>query len=156
MSISQKLKPGIPKRALLAVAGIFWTIGGGMLMWRGVSGLLAYGANIYFEVPLGLLTGWLFFILLFVRISRKHIDRILSIKIKKPCLFSFFDVRGYILMAIMISGGVALRLFNVLNPQVLCTFYITMGVPLLLSAFRFYYNWYIYNNSDWTHAEDSF
>ena len=144
MSISEKLKPAIPKRGLLMVAGVFWTFAGCMLLSRGVGGLLPFGKNMLYEIPIGLVGGLVFFFVLFQRISKKHIKRMLGITIERPCFFSFFDVRAYILMTIMISGGISLRVFKVLDPQILFTFYVCMGVPLLMSAFRFYYNWYVY------------
>ena len=145
MSLSEKIKPAIPKRGLLMVAGVFWTFAGCMLFARGIAGLLPFAKNMYFEIPIGLAGGIVFFLLLFSRISKKHIKRITSIEIERPCMFSFFDVRAYILMTIMISAGVSLRVFKLVDPQILYTFYICMGVPLLMSAFRFYYNWYVYH-----------
>jgi len=144
MSLREKLKPAIPKRGLLMVAGVFWTFAGCMLLGRGVFGLLPFARNMYFEIPVGLVGGIIFFLLLFSRISKKHIKRIISIEIENPCMFSFFDVRAYILMTIMISAGISLRVFSLVDPQILYTFYVCMGVPLLMSAFRFYYNWYTY------------
>lgn len=155
MSLSQYLKPGVPRRCLLIIAGVLWTIGGGMLITRGVIGLIPHESNAYFEIPLGFVSGILFYLLMFNRISKRHINRILALIPSKPCMFSFFDVKGYIMMTIMISAGVTLRKLELVNPEILFTFYLCMGVPLLLSAFRFYYNWYIYHNSDWTHEEDS-
>ena len=145
MSLSEKLKPAIPKRGLLMVAGVFWTFAGCMLLSRGVFGLLPFGRNMYFDIPIGLAGGIVFFFVLFQRISKKHIKRMLGITIEKPCFFSFFDVRAYILMTIMISAGVSLRVFNLVPQQILYTFYVCMGVPLLISAFRFYHNWFVYN-----------
>jgi hypothetical protein len=145
MSLAEKYKPAIPRRGLLMVAGVFWTFAGGMLLWRGLSGLFPFGRNMLYEIPIGIAGGLLFFFLLFQRISKKHVKRMLSIEIDKPCFFSFFDVRAYILMTIMISAGVSLRIFKLVDPQILYTFYVCMGIPLLMSAFRFYYNWYIFN-----------
>jgi hypothetical protein len=45
------------------------------------------------------------------------------------------------MMAIMITGGIMLRRFDVINKEWLYNFYITMGVPLLVSATRFFYFW---------------
>lgn len=155
MSLSKSLKPGVPRRWLLMLAGVLWTVGGGMLIIRGVIGLIPHESNAYIEIPLGFLAGLVFYLVLFKRISKKHVNRILALKPSKPCMFSFFDVRGYIMMTIMISAGITLRKLNLVDPEILYTFYVCMGVPLLLSAIKFYYNWYIYNNSDWTHEEDT-
>ena len=41
-------------------------------------------------------------------------------------------------MLIMISGGITLRKSNILAPEYLYTFYLGMGIPLLLSGVRFF------------------
>jgi hypothetical protein len=43
-------------------------------------------------------------------------------------------------MAIMISGGIMLRLSGLINPDFIYTFFLTMGIPLLVSAYRFFYS----------------
>ena len=42
-------------------------------------------------------------------------------------------------MSIMISSGIILRTSGIVPPMYLSVLYLTMGVPLFLSAFRFYY-----------------
>jgi hypothetical protein len=44
-------------------------------------------------------------------------------------------------MAIMITAGITVRKLNLLNPEYLYTFYLAMGLPLLISAYRFFYSW---------------
>ena len=68
------------------------------------------------EISIGIIAGCFFYILLFAGISKKHITRINLIKIDNPCFFSFFNFRSYLLMAIMISGGISLRLSGLVNP----------------------------------------
>jgi len=63
------------------------------------------------------------------------------IKIEDPCFFSFFNLRSYLLMAIMITGGISLRKLHVIHPEILYTFFLSMGLPLLISAYRFFYSW---------------
>lgn len=79
--------------------------------------------------------------LLFAKISGKHIRRIRGLNIPYPCAFSFFNLRGYLMMAMMITGGIMLRRFDVINKEWLYNFYVAMGVPLLISATRFFYFW---------------
>jgi hypothetical protein len=43
------------------------------------------------------------------------------------------------MMAIMMSFGITLRMTGFVSPKYLSVFYIAMGTPLFLSAFRFYY-----------------
>ena len=84
------------------------------------------------------------YMLLFSKISLKHTKRILSLKSEKPCAFSFFNFKSYILMTVMISSGIFVRKSGILSPDYLSLIYITMGIPLFLSAFRFYYNGIFY------------
>jgi len=138
-TLFQRFKPGIPKKYLLAVAAIFWTFAGGMLLIRGFS-ILKFNFRVrVFEEAGSILTGIIFYIVLFSKISLKHINRIQNIQIEKPCIFSFFNVRSYILMTIMITAGITLRLSGIVPVDYLALFYIAMGIPLLLSALRFYY-----------------
>jgi uncharacterized membrane protein YedE/YeeE len=44
-------------------------------------------------------------------------------------------------MAIMISGGITLRLSGLVNPEIIYTFFLCMGIPLLVSAWRFFYSY---------------
>lgn len=55
-----------------------------------------------------------------------------------PCLFSFFNVRSYLVMILMISMGITLRLSGWVPALYLSAVYLTMSVPLLLSSVRFY------------------
>ena len=101
--------------------------------------LLLNGHHLVWRLAGGLVFGGLFYILLFARISRKHILRIRGLNIPYPCAFSFFNLRSYLMMAGMISAGILLRNFDIFNKEWLYNFYVTMGVPLLVSASRFFY-----------------
>jgi len=139
-SFLKTFKPGIPKRYLLFVAAFMWTFASGMLLYRGFSTLIFNSSLTLFEGMGSIFCGIIFYVFMFSKISLKHINRILNIKIDRPCLFSFFNWRSYILMSIMISCGVTLRLTGIIPLLYLSLFYITMGTPLFLSALRFYYS----------------
>ena len=136
-----KLKPSVSKHNLLLIAGIAWTTAGGILSGSGLSYVIRFSHQPTPRILLALVLGGIFYVLLFAKISRKHIKRIHGLQIPYPCAFSFFNIRGYLMMTIMISAGIILRSLEIFNKDYLYTFYITMGVPLLISAFRFYYFW---------------
>jgi quinol-cytochrome oxidoreductase complex cytochrome b subunit len=138
MNILEKLKPSIRKRSLLLVAGCVWTMAGGILISRALLELWSIHHYLLTEILIGIILGTIFYMVLFARISKKHITRIKLITIDNPCFFSFFDFRSYILMTIMITSGILLRKMDIINHEILYTFYLTMGVPLLVSAFRFF------------------
>ena len=137
----EKIKPGVQKRTLLLIAGCAWTIAGVILIFRSLLWLIGANHHLTMEIGMGIVLGILFYILLFARISKKHITRITLIRIDNPCFFSFFNFRSYLLMAIMISGGITLRLSGLVNPEIIYTFFLCMGIPLLVSAWRFFYSY---------------
>ena len=136
----ETFKPGIPKRYLLFVAACVWTFAGGMLLFRGFSVLKFNSVGIDLEELGCILAGILFYKFMFSVISFKHIHRILSIQIEKPCFFSFFNWRSYLMMTVMMTVGITLRLSGIIPLNYLSLFYISMGTPLFISAMRFYYH----------------
>ncbi len=139
MEFFKIITPRVSKRSLFFVAAMAWTIAGGILLTRGIIYVLNNPVHIIYILGGSSFGGVLFFILMFSRISRKHTDRILQMQIERPVVFTFFNARSYILMFVMISGGISLRLSGLVSQTVLCIIYITMGIPLFMSAFRFYY-----------------
>ena len=137
----EKIKPGVPRRSLLLIAGCAWSIAGGILISRSLSHLISVNHHLAMEIGIGIVFGSLFYLLLFARISKKHITRINLIEIDNPCFFSFFNFRSYLLMSIMISGGITLRLSGLVNTEIIYTFFLCMGIPLLVSAWRFFYSY---------------
>ena len=138
IELFETLKPKLPRRYLLFIAGAVWTFAGGMLLFKGV-GLLSAGVHhLWIMLLIATVGGILFYLLLFSKISMKHAKRILGLKHEFPCLFSFFNFGSYGLMGVMISGGILMRRAEVISPEYLPLFYITMGIPLFLSAIRFY------------------
>jgi hypothetical protein len=142
------IKPGLPKRTLFYVAAVVWTIAGGMLLFKGISLFLNYNNLLWLKIMISSICGILFYLLLFSGISRKHTIRIRNLKNEKPCLFSFFNFRSYLLMASMIISGMMLRKSGIISPAYLSVLYVTMGIPLFLSSVRFYYAGIYYNENE--------
>jgi hypothetical protein len=140
-----KYKPGIPKRSLLLIAGFVWTTAGSILFIKGSVYLIRFCNYLTLRFIIGILFGIGFYLVLFAKISLKHILRICAIDIARPCIFSFFNFKSYFLMGFMITGGIMLRKFDVIEHDILFNFYVGMGTPLLISAARFYFAWFKYN-----------
>lgn len=133
------VKLGIPKRFLLLVSGFVWTFAGLMLFTRGFWMMQQVGEFFILKFGLSLLGGILFYLLMFSKISMKHIIRIVSMTDDKPSVFSFFNLRSYLMMSLMMGLGIFLRSSGIVPLEYLSLFYIVMATPLSLSAFRFYY-----------------
>lgn len=134
----RKFKPAVTKRTLLFIAGCFWTFAGGMLIYRGLGGLIPLHHYLFPEILIALAGGTCFYVFLFIKISKKHIKRISLIQVDNPCFFSFFNFKSYGLVIIMITTGIVLRKTDIIGHEYLFTFYFAMGIPLLLSAIRFF------------------
>lgn len=134
--------PCVSKRYLLLVAALVWTFAGGMLLYRGYT--LNNPLPTYWEVKLllCLIAGLIFFVLLFNRISAKHVRRIRNLPQEQPGVFLFFNLKSYVMMFLMITLGVSLRKSGAIAPEYLSLMYVTMGIPLLMSSFRFYHSFF--------------
>jgi hypothetical protein len=132
------LIPSVSKRYLFLVAALVWTFAGGMLLYRGFTINHPLPSHWKVEFFGCTMAGLLFFILLFNRISAKHVLRIKSLPIEYPVIFSFFNLKSYLMMFSMITIGITLRKTGAVSPEYLSFMYITMGIPLLMSSFRFY------------------
>ncbi len=132
------LIPKIPRTYLLLVAALVWTFAGSMLIWRGFTLNQVLPVYWWVEVVLSILSGLVFFQLLFNRISKKHVQRIQSMPKEKPSVFAFFNLKSYLMMFSMIAMGITLRKTGIVKSEYLAIMYITMGIPLLMSSVRFY------------------
>lgn len=140
----QRLTPRIAPRYLYIIAALVWTFAGSMLLFRGILLFMDDDYLIWIRIIISIIAGLLFYRLLFSNISRKHTRRIARIQLQKPCLFSFFNIKSYILMSLMITAGISLRKSGILPPVYLSVIYVTMGIPLFISSFRFYYAFAVY------------
>lgn len=137
-SIIYTLKPSVPKRYLMLIAGCVWTFAGGMLFGKGINMLMAYPNEIWWKLIICVPLGFIFYIFMFSKIFKKHSERILSIKHEKPCAFSFFNWKAYLMMGSMIGLGVFLRVSGIVPIRYLSLLYVTMGIPLSISAVMFF------------------
>lgn len=131
----------ISKRSLLLVAAVAWAFASGILITKGATWVFGMADQPLVRLGVSVLIGIVFYRFLFIRISNKHILRIRNLKAERPSALSFFDMKGYIMMSSMIMLGVVLRNLDFINKDHLYTFYIGMGIPLLISSIRFCQAW---------------
>jgi len=134
--------PRVSKRYLILVAAMVWTFAGGMLLFRGFTTTHSQETHWTIKVVFCIVGGLLFYRAMFDRISSKHVNRIKMMEIERPVIFSFFNLKSYLMMFSMITMGITLRLSGLVSPVHLAMVYVTMGIPLLMSSFRFYYTFF--------------
>lgn len=136
------MKYGVSRQALLLSAGIVWIIAGanilhtGITSWRGGSreGLSGVG-----EAAVVFL---LFFVFVFRKLYLKHTKRIEAKKDDRNCPFSFFDLRGWIVMTAMIAIGIFIRFFNLLPGSFISVFYTGLSLALIFTGALFIRYWW--------------
>lgn len=135
--ILERIKPGAPTRGLFFAGALAWG-GAGVLLWfRGLQVVEEMDERHTLMLSLAIVIGIVFFRVVLLRVSRRHIHRVATTTRERPCVFSFLDWRGYGLMGVMITGGVLLRVSGVVPPPFLGVMYVAMGTALLLAAGRF-------------------
>lgn len=129
----------VSARTLLFIASAVWFFAGGMLLSKGLSGIDYSLQHFGWILAFCIIAGGVFYAGMFSKISKKHVTRIKNMDGEKHPVYDFFNGRSYIMMFSMISLGVTLRLLNLFPFTYLAFFYIIMGIPLLISSFRFIY-----------------
>ncbi len=132
-----RFNPAVPRHFLFAIAGLLWTLAGGLLCLRGAMWLGEFQFPVIASIEAASLAiaaaGYVF---LFERIVRKNITRISRLP-ERACVFAFTAWRGYIMIAIMMTAGITLRSSS-LPLYYLSLPYTAMGGILLAGSVMFY------------------
>ena len=137
MNILEKYKIRASKRVLLFLAGVLWSFAGGRVLTLGYEDLILNVKSPWRYLLISVAIFYLFFILVFRKIVKKHTARIISSSLSEHCIFSFFDLKGYAIMIFMIAGGITLRNAHVINPIYLGAFYLGLGAAILSAGIMF-------------------
>ena len=135
----KKIKIGVPKRILFFSAAAVWGFASSRILKIGVSDIISDTSSYWINFAIGIVGFYFFFKYVFYKMYKKHTKRIVNLEIEKPCIFSFFDLKGFGIMAFMITGGITLRRSNIIPSLYMGTFYITLGLSLLSAAVSFLY-----------------
>ena len=116
------MKFGVNKKVLLYTAGCVWIFAGINILRIGIVTWLNDTHYWLFKIGKATIVFLLFFNLVFKRLFYKHSERI-SRKNGKHCPFSFFDVKGWIIMIFMIAFGITIRALHLLPNSFISVFY---------------------------------
>ncbi|WP_178792728.1 hypothetical protein [Bacteroidaceae bacterium] len=135
------MKYGVTKNTLLITAGTIWLIAGVNILRIGVECWMNDSKYWLFKVCEATLVFLLFFGVIFHKLYRKHTRRI-SQKKSQNCPFSFFDVKGWIIMVFMITIGVLARTLHLLPEAFIAVFYTGLSLALIGTGIRFIRYWW--------------
>ncbi len=133
----------IKKKYLPLPAGLLWMAAGVMVAQTGLP-LLAASSSPFPALAGAVVTFLLFYLGVFSSLIYRHEKRIRSYKEEKLPFWRFFDVKSYVIMVVMMSGGIFLRLFNILPFWFIGFFYSGLGIALFACGFRFFWRYRFY------------
>jgi hypothetical protein len=132
-------EPAVSRKALILSAGLFWVIGGIVMVVR--AGLIFRGGAVDFLWPtaIGILVGSLKHRLVFSKVVAVNVRRIRELAPHKDrvCLFAFQSVESYLFVILMVGLGIGLRYVG-LPGGILATVYLAIGTGLLLSSVNYF------------------
>lgn len=128
----------VKKRTLLLIAGIVWLIAGFNVARLGIAAYFMIERKWYLYV----LSVAVFFVFgtMFYKMSNKHTKRIMGYEEYKP-FWNFFDLKAYLIMAVMMGGGIGLRVAGVIPDVFVAFFYSGLGCALALAGVLFIRNY---------------
>lgn len=125
----------VKRNTLLLLACLVWSAAGLNILRIG---LMAYPA--YLTVVNWLLSALTFVVFqrfIFGRLVKKHTARISAYSEERHFFLKFFDKKAFVIMAVMMSGGIGLRVSNLAPERFIAVFYTGLGASLLLAGLLF-------------------
>lgn len=133
----------VKKRSLLALAGMVWIIAGINVSRMGIVSyiLLNTISLLYFLLSLVVFAA---FGTMFYKISLKHSKRIQKYEDPVKPFWYFFGVKDYVMMIVMMSGGIWLRTSKMVSIEFIAVFYTGLGLALTLAGISFWIRYFQY------------
>jgi hypothetical protein len=127
----------IPKNRLMLIAGVVWCFAGAMVSGIGLPLLWKLGFTELILYPLAGAIFLIFYFLIFSRLVIKHTERIRERPEQRLPFWNFFDASSYVVMVIMMAGGMWLRLGHIVPNWMIAFFYSGLGIALFSCGVRF-------------------
>lgn len=132
----------VKKRYLLLIASLVWLFAGLKVLSLGLE---AYKTNFTaLNVLLSIAVFIIFWLMVFNRLVNKHTVRIKAYTEERRYFWNFFDLKSFIIMAIMMTGGILIRKYSLLGVNFIAFFYTGIGAALSLAGLKFMYNFIKY------------
>ena len=126
----------ISKKYLLFLAGIVWSIASYNVLHIGLQSYTEYLSPILFFASAIV---FLFFqFMIFGKLVKKHTQRIKGYQEEKKWFWNFFDLKSFLIMAFMITGGILIRSLKLCPEWFIAFFYTGLGASGFLAGISFF------------------
>ena len=127
----------VKKNTLLLLACLVWSAAGFNILRIGLSAYPAYRTLVNYLLSAVVFAVFQKFI--FGKLVKKHTARISAYEEELHFFLKFFDVKSFIIMAVMMSSGIWLRSSGIAPDRFIAVFYTGLGASLLTAGIRFGY-----------------
>jgi uncharacterized membrane protein YfcA len=127
----------LPKNHLMLIAGLVWCAAGAVVCMVGLPLEFRLAPSQLILVPLAVVIFLAFYFFVFSRLVRKHTGRIRARTEDRLPFWHFFNASSWVVMAVMMGGGMALRFSHLMPDWMIAFFYSGLGVALFLCGVRF-------------------
>jgi len=127
----------VPKNHLMLVAGIVWCVAGVMVCLVGLPLLFKLEPVDPLLLPLAMVIFAVFYVFVFSRLVHKHTGRIQAREEERLPFWHFFNASSWIVMLVMMGGGMALRFTHAVPDWFIAFFYSGLGIALFICGLRF-------------------
>ena len=128
----------VAKEKLLLIAGFVWLAAGFNIALLGVSAFSQMDEGLLLALAVGaVLVFTVFHAGMFSKLVGKHADRIVAMEEDRAPVWKFFDAKGYLIMAFMMTMGIGLRASGIAPLWFIAFFYTGLGASLLLAGLLF-------------------
>ena len=131
----------IPTKHLILVNGLLWSTIGTKIALTGIGAYLNLPVIRWWYYLLSALV-FAGFYMMFTGIVRKYAERIEAMSEPKTSIFRTFSVKGYIIIAFMITLGITLRRIPQVPESFIAWFYCGLGPGLFSAGIRFIIRWW--------------
>lgn len=138
--------PRCSRKTLFILGGLVWMFAGSMVTKLGYEVVLRAKNYKFLSTIVAVIVFGIFYRFIFSKMAYKHRKRILEQVQERLAIFSFFDKKGYIIMAFMMTLGITIRSIDAINPLCWAGFYIGLGTALFCGGVIFLLGWFKANN----------
>lgn len=125
----------VKRNTLLLLACLVWSAAGFNILRIG---LMAYPAYLtVLNALLSVLVFAVFQYFIFGKLVKKHTARIQGYPEERHFFLKFFDGKAFAIMAVMMTGGIGLRVSGLAPERFIAVFYTGLGAALLLAGLLF-------------------
>lgn len=125
----------VKRETLLLLACLVWSAAGVNILRIGLQSYKEYATGLNLLLSAAVFTVFQMFV--FGRLVKKHTGRIQGYGEERQFFLKFFDAKAFAIMAVMMGGGIGIRVSGLAPERFIAVFYSGLGASLLLAGLLF-------------------